>query len=100
MCLGVVAVAVMLEGGRGSAKAMVEEAVTVAAEEAKDGGAGAWWLCTVFFSPSFFLPTNFPHPQKVDTTKVSIANAAGSVSIFNACRNSIGCPSFTYMGTQ
>jgi hypothetical protein len=37
MCLTVVAVAAMLVVGRGSTMVTVEEAVTVAAEEADDG---------------------------------------------------------------
>ncbi len=40
MCLAVVAVAAMLVMGRGSTTAIIEEAVTAAAEEVTMGGVG------------------------------------------------------------
>jgi hypothetical protein len=52
----VVAVTAMLVVGGGSARAMVEEAATEAAEEASDGPSG-WRLCSVFYFSPFFFPT-------------------------------------------
>ncbi len=72
MCRGVVVVAAMSVWGGGSVTATVEEAMTVAAEEADDGRGRATLGRIVFLVKLFFSPSP-PLPLKAEATVRSLS---------------------------